>query len=1057
MTGRATLGLLFFTCFAINIARAQITTTLTLTTPSSTVAYGQGITFTATLSPFAVSGVSTDGETVTFNVSTSSNPYPTPYPETLSSGVATLALAPSAVVPGPVTVTAVYGGDSLFAASSSTSVTVTVGGVPTTTTIGVTPVGSAGYSAGTPVRLYADVKSATQAVYPGQVNFCDATAAHCTDIHLLGTAQLNFGNSDGYAAITFVPGIGTHTYKAEFLGTNFYASSTSGTISFAVPGTVPSTTAVTATGSPASYTLAATVTGHGTASPTGSIGFIDTTNANQVLASAPLGAGTASLGFVNSSSPAVPYPLSVAIADLNGDGIPDLALADFNGNKVNVLLGKGDGTFTALSGAPSTGVSPNFIVAADFDGDGIPDLAVTDGNSNTVTVLLGKGDGTFTLQSSPGTGNFPISVTAADFNGDGIQDLAVANLTDQDVTVLLGSGDGTFTASMTPPPTAVKPYGIASGDWNGDGKADLVVTNELSNTLTVLLGNGDGTFSATASPSTGKNPLSVAVGDFNGDGNADLAVANGADNSITILLGDGTGKFPTSATYGVGSTPQIVAVGDFNGDGIADLAVTSYGNNTVTVLVGKGDGTFTVAGSPATGPAPYFVAIGDLNGDGLSDLAAGNINTGANNGSVTVLLSQLTQTATATATKIVAAGTGTHQVEASYPGDNYYNPSSGNTSVIAVSPPVCTLSVLATSTPLTVLAQTNCTDPQNLPLIVTINWGDGTSSTAGTTNTHTYSAAGTYTVVLSATDSLGLTGSVQGVISPNQAPACTLGVASGGAPSNPATVPISIPGNCTDPQNQPLTTTINWGDGTSPQVASNPQTYSHDYPQPPVGASPVTYPVTLSATDSSGLSGISNVQRIQVNPQQPPVQSGGSTAVSGTIPAPPPTVVATQVTFICSSVSAIIGGQTVNNALPSQFGISCSSPTVTLSSGETPVNITINTTTATLVASTPSGTLSVVYGAIVFPLSGLTLLWLGTSRSRSRNSSSNLWIAIGLITLLCFGVTACGGHFTLPTVTATPTGQYYLTVTETVVHPPAPTGFIQTSLIVPLPVTGSTP
>ncbi len=120
-------------------------------------------------------------------------------------------------------------------------------------------------------------------------------------------------------------------------------------------------------------------------------------------------------------------PYSVAIADLNADGRPDLAVANYSSNSVSVLLGNGDGTFGAKTDF-GTGRNPASVAIADLNADGRPDLAVANANSApAVSVLLGNGNGTFGAKTDFGTGSYPFSVAIADLNADGRPDLAVAN------------------------------------------------------------------------------------------------------------------------------------------------------------------------------------------------------------------------------------------------------------------------------------------------------------------------------------------------------------------------------------------------------------------------------------------------------------------------------------------------------------------------------------------------------------------------------------------------------------------------------------------------------
>jgi len=607
----------------------------------------------------------------------------------------------------------------------------------TTTTLAVTSAGTTvtTVASGSVVTLTASVIAGITPVTIGQVKFCDAAATYCTDIHLLGTRQLT---SAGTATLKFVPGIGSHSYKAIFSGTTSDVTSASGDAALTVTGTIPTTTSIAANGSAGNYTLTATVTGSGGAvSPTGTVSFLDITSGNTLLGSAGLGKSAATLNWTNSSNPATGLgPYSVAVGDFNGNGIPDLAVANYDGT-LTILLGNGNGTFTQATNSPVTvGSEPFSVVVGDFNGDGIPDLAVANFGSSTVTILLGNGNGTFTQATkSPVTvGSEPYFIAVGDFNKDGIPDLAVTSYITGTITVLLGDGNGNFTATAASPYVGSGPTSIAVGDFNGDGIPDLVVTNQNSGNVLVLLGKGDGSFSgAMEQVSDGLNPVFVAVGDFNGDGILDLAVANANtnltgrynSNTVTVLLGNGDGTFNLQPSIPAnGTNPQSIAVGDFNGDGIPDLAIAMYGSGSPSsawVLLGKGDGTFSAAGNiGAGGVFPYSIAAGDFNGDGIPDLAMANYGSDT----LTVVLSQLTQTGTARSNGISPVGTGTHLIAASYPGDNSYTSSTSATTGLTAQQ--LTPSVTVTPNP------TSITTAQALSVTVAVSGGSGNPTPTGT-------------------------------------------------------------------------------------------------------------------------------------------------------------------------------------------------------------------------------------------------------------------------------------------------------------------------------------
>ena len=318
------------------------------------------------------------------------------------------------------------------------------------------------------------------------------------------------------------------------------------------------------------------------------------------------------------------HPRAIVAADVNGDGIQDLVVTNFGGHSVGVLLGNGNGTFQPQrTFAVGTFQSyPASVAVADVNGDGKPDLIVANDSFNgSVSVLLGNGNGTFAPQQVIPAGVNPYSVAVADLNGDGKRDIVVANNGDgSSVSVLLGNGNGTFQPRLS---FQVDPYprSVAIADVNGDGKPDIITANYLSNDLSVLLGNGNGTFQPERVLSGGQYPQSVTTADVNGDNKVDLIVTNYTSNTVSVLLGNGNGTFQGRRTFGTGAGPIAVTVADQNKDGIPDLVVANESGDSISYLLGNGNGTFQSQQTFAAGPDPVGVAVLDLNGDGKPDAA----------------------------------------------------------------------------------------------------------------------------------------------------------------------------------------------------------------------------------------------------------------------------------------------------------------------------------------------------------------------------------------------------------------------------------------------------
>ena len=496
----------------------------------------------------------------------------------------------------------------------------------------------------------------------GSVTFFDGTT-------VLGTVQVVRTTSGGAAVGTatlhtlLVP-LGSNSITAKYVGGDVTSTSAAKTVT--ITGKYPSTLTFASSPSAGDYTFTGTLLGTGPMAPTGSVSFTDGTT-DAVIGTVSITPATATQNFVLAPTvSALSTPLVVALADVNGDGIPDLVTGT-NGNGITVQLGNGDGTFQAPSSNGFPGGSVTSIAFGDFSGDGKLDIVAAVNGS--VGVILGNGDGTFQEETYYDNA-YVAAVVAGDFNGDGILDIAAVN--GSNVDVLMGKGDGTFQGPLSVavgnPATS-----LAAGDFNGDGKLDIAATN--GNAVSVLLGDGNGTFQAPVAYATGNEAAFVAASDLTGNGKLDLVVANSADNTVSVLLGNGNGTFQSQQAYATGDQSGqgiSIAVGDVYGNGKPDILVNNYNDFTVSLLPGNGDGTFSAQSLIQVGGNPYWVLLSDVNHDGRPDVVVANGGSGMAN----ILLNQVTQTATLNNAFVL--GTGMHSVSAAYAGDTNFAASTSN-------------------------------------------------------------------------------------------------------------------------------------------------------------------------------------------------------------------------------------------------------------------------------------------------------------------------------------------------------------------------------------------
>jgi hypothetical protein len=351
-------------------------------------------------------------------------------------------------------------------------------------------------------------------------------------------------------------------------------------------------------------------------------------------------------------------PGQVVIADLDGDGKPDLIVADSYGDTISLYRNiSTNGSLTADSFAPRVDLvtppgsyTPSEIAVADVDGDGKLDIVASDYENSMVSVYRNTctpgniSADSFATRVDFATGAGPQGVAVIDIDGDGRPDLLVANSGDGTVSILrntcmMGSLTTNSFAPKVDIATGSSCQSVVAGDLDGDGKPDVVTVNNGSGTVS-LLRNISTPGSITTSSFAAKvdiavldgGPVQVAIGDLDGDGKPDLIVTCYLPQTVTVFRNTSTvGSLTTSSfapgiDFPLGGRGHTPAIADLDGDGKPDVAVVTELDSLLSIFRNVSTpGSFTNSSFASrvdfsTGYNAWGVAIGDLDGDGRPDI-----------------------------------------------------------------------------------------------------------------------------------------------------------------------------------------------------------------------------------------------------------------------------------------------------------------------------------------------------------------------------------------------------------------------------------------------------
>ncbi|CAF0823582.1 unnamed protein product [Rotaria sordida] len=297
-------------------------------------------------------------------------------------------------------------------------------------------------------------------------------------------------------------------------------------------------------------------------------------------------------------------PASLVYGHFNSDKYIDLAILNYGGQSIDILVGNANGNYLTPTTA-DTGLGPVFVTLCTLGGNKTRYLIVVNKEDGTISVLEINEDGTLDFQMYYAVGNEPISALCGDFDNNSVIDVAVLNRYQYDV--------------------GTDPISMISADFNNDLKLDLVLVNQGGNNIGVLIGDIDGNFQTPVMYDVGKQPTFVVLGDFNNDTKLDLAVSNNGSTFISVLFGNENGTFQTQVPCEVGNGTNTVAVADLNNDGILDLVATILGESNVIVLFGNRNGSFQGGVKYQISTNSTAMIAADFNNDSRPDLALTNM------------------------------------------------------------------------------------------------------------------------------------------------------------------------------------------------------------------------------------------------------------------------------------------------------------------------------------------------------------------------------------------------------------------------------------------------